>query len=42
VGQRGFKSLRDAQGLQLADLLGHPVKQWTLKQHGYLAEDFWF
>ncbi len=26
-------------GLQLADLLGHPVKQWTLKQHGYLEED---
>jgi hypothetical protein len=26
-------------GLQLADLLGHPVKQWTLKQHGYLEEE---
>jgi hypothetical protein len=26
-------------GLQLADLLGHPVKQWTLKQHGYLTEE---
>lgn len=26
-------------GLQLADLLGHPVKQWTLKKHGYLEED---
>ncbi len=26
-------------GLQLADLLGHPVKQWILKQHGLLTED---
>jgi hypothetical protein len=23
-------------GLQLADLLGHPVKQWVLRQHGLL------
>jgi hypothetical protein len=22
-------------GLQLADLLGHPIKQWVLKQHGH-------
>ena len=26
-------------GLQLADLLGHPVKQWVLRQHGLLADD---
>jgi len=26
-------------GLQLADLLGHPVKQWTLKYFGHAAED---
>lgn len=24
-------------GLQLADLLGHPVKQWVLRRHGLLA-----
>ena len=26
-------------GLQLADLLGHSVKQWVLKQNGLLAEE---
>lgn len=26
-------------GLQLADLLGHPVKQWVLKNHGLLEGD---
>jgi hypothetical protein len=26
-------------GLQLADLLGHPVKQWILRQHGLLDEE---
>ncbi|HLG14426.1 MAG TPA: DUF3800 domain-containing protein [Blastocatellia bacterium] len=26
-------------GLQLADLLGHPVKQWVLKRNGLLADD---
>jgi hypothetical protein len=26
-------------GLQLADLLGHPVKQWVLKHHGLLEGD---
>ena len=26
-------------GLQLADLLGHPVKQWMLNQFGYTSED---
>lgn len=26
-------------GLQLADLLGHPVKQWMLKHFGYATED---
>lgn len=26
-------------GLQLADLLGHPVKQWTLREYGLLEED---
>lgn len=26
-------------GLQLADLLGHPVKQWVLKQKGLLDEE---
>ncbi len=26
-------------GLQLADLLGHPVKQWVLQQHGLLSGD---
>lgn len=26
-------------GLQLADLLGHPVKQWVLKQEGILTEN---
>jgi hypothetical protein len=25
-------------GLQLADLLGHPVKQWTLHRFGHAAE----
>lgn len=25
-------------GLQLADLLGHPVKQWTLRHFGHTAE----
>lgn len=26
-------------GLQLADLLGHPVKQWALKRYGLLTDD---
>ena len=26
-------------GLQLADLLGHPVKQWTLNHYGHAADD---
>lgn len=26
-------------GLQLADLLGHPVKQWVLKRNGLLADE---
>jgi hypothetical protein len=26
-------------GLQLADLLGHPVKQWALKKFGHAADD---
>lgn len=26
-------------GLQLADLLGHPVKQWALKRFGHVSED---
>jgi len=26
-------------GLQLADLLGHPVKQWVLRRYGLLAEE---
>jgi hypothetical protein len=26
-------------GLQLADLLGHPVKQWALKRYGILADE---
>lgn len=26
-------------GLQLADLLGHPVKQWILKHYGHATED---
>lgn len=26
-------------GLQLSDLLGHPVKQWVLQQHGQLDAD---
>jgi hypothetical protein len=26
-------------GLQLADLLGHPVKQWMLNHFGYVTED---
>jgi hypothetical protein len=27
-------------GLQLADILGHPVKQWVLRKYGLLKEDF--
>jgi hypothetical protein len=26
-------------GLQLADLLGHPLKQWILRQNGLLGGD---
>lgn len=26
-------------GLQLADLLGHPVKMWVLKQYQLIRED---
>jgi len=26
-------------GLQLADLLGHPVKQWVLKHFGHATEE---
>lgn len=26
-------------GLQLSDLLGHPVKQWILRQGGYIKDD---
>jgi hypothetical protein len=26
-------------GLQLADLLGHPVKMWVLKQYGLVDND---
>lgn len=31
--------LANISGLQLADLLGHPVKQWVLKNHGLLDGD---
>lgn len=26
-------------GLQLADLLGHPIKQWVLQKYGFLSEE---
>lgn len=26
-------------GLQLADLLGHPVKQWVLRRHGLIPDE---
>jgi hypothetical protein len=31
--------VKNIAGLQLADLLGHPVKQWVLKQNGFLMEE---
>ena len=31
--------IANISGLQLADLLGHPVKQWVLKNHGLLDGD---
>ena len=31
--------LANISGLQLADLLGHPVKQWILRQNGFVEEE---
>ena len=33
----GLGFLANIAGLQLADLLGHPVKQWVLKHYGNIA-----
>lgn len=33
------RKTENISGLQLADLLGHPVKQWVLKRYGLISDD---